>query len=172
MKNITKAQLVGTLIGTTGAKPVTVLARTVADTRKNPFGKIFKVRRINGMVNFQYAEGVKRRLEKEGKPEESFHQGQSWHEPVLENGHLTPLAKHKTKNEKLYIRLMHLKSLGEEIYFDEGGDSLTKEQVEPYLSKKSSYSNQGLDNPLKILTIDLDGILELSMDQEVYEVTQ
>ena len=170
MKNITKNDLVCVLVGVTKSQPVTILARTDSRARKNPYGKIFKVRRINGMVSFDYQAGVERRLAKEGKSKENFSPGESWHKPVEHEGHLTPLCIHKEKREKIYLRLMVNKGLGEPLYFDEHGEELPKEQVKPYLPKKSSYDNQGLDNPLVFTTFDLDNVVEISVENEKYKV--
>ena len=170
MKNITRNELVSVLLGVNHAAPVTILARTDARAKKNPFGRIFKVRLVNGMVGFSYTHGVERRLAKEGKPKEDFTPGESWHMPVEFEGHLTPLCIHKEKREKIYLRLMVNKGLGEPLYFDEHGEELPKEQVKPYLPKKSSYDNQGLDNPLEFKVFELDNIVEISVENEKYKV--
>ena len=163
----TQEEMVRVLSAVRGATPITFVARTDTKALKtgNPYGKIYKTSRVNGMVCFKYPEGVIRRLEKEGKSPDEFLQGESWHEAVLTtDGKLTPFCRHKT-NGSVYIRFMFLNRY-EVIYRSETGQVLTEEQVRPFLPKKSGYANQGLDEPLRFVTYKLSGISEMTVGEE------
>jgi hypothetical protein len=170
MRTVTRNQLIGLLLGVSGSTPVTFTARTDARCRKNPYSKkIFKVARVNGMVNVNYAKTVERARVKEGKKPE-FKQGDSWHEPVVPEGKLTPLCVAKHDNDKCYLRFILERTLGEPIYFTEGGDELSKEQIKDYLPRSNSYENQGLDRPRRFLTYSLENLLEVTVDGQTYKV--
>lgn len=169
MPKITQKELVGVLLGTAGARPVTFLARVDARCRKNKYGKIFKVAKYNGIVNLSYSKTVERARIKEGK-KPKFRQGESWHEPVVPEGKWTPLCVHKHDNNKAYLRVVIERTLGKPIYFTEDGDEIDKEQIEGYLPKPNGYKNQGLEKPRRFITVDLENVLEISIDGKTYEV--
>jgi hypothetical protein len=170
MKKISRKELVGILLRcSNGASAISFLARTDARCRKNPFGKIFKVSKFNGMVNLNYTKTVERARIKEGKTPE-FRKGESWHEPVVPEGKLTPLCVHKHDNDKAYLRFIIESVIGEPIFFTEGGDEVSKDQIKDYLQKRSGYQNQGLENPRRFITVDVANILEISIDGDQYQV--
>lgn len=174
MQAITRDELIGKLLGTSGATFATITATTDARAKKtgNPFGKIFKEATVNGCLNFHYDAGVERRLAKEGKTADEFKKGESWHEPVLQDGNLTPLCQHKTDKSKVYVRFMLVQKVGETIYREENGREIPADQVKPFLPKPSGYANQGLDNPLVILTYDLDNVDQLTIGGETYKLVE
>lgn len=147
------------LIGIRGSRICTVKYKTDAKVKKNPYGKITKINTVQGLVNFYYNEGVKRRLLKEGKSEQDFRSGESWHEPVLVGGRISPICRNKKDITKFYLRFMYLRKLGMSQYFV-GNDPIEESKILQWLASGSSYSNQGLDKPLVFLTISLDNILE------------
>jgi hypothetical protein len=169
--NISVNSLVEIFLRTFGATPVTFIAATTPNMRKtgNPYsGRVTKVARINGMVNFQYDAGVIRRLEKEGKSADEFTAGTSWHTPVKVDGKLTPLCEHKSNGQQ-YLRFMLGAVLECEYQLDDG-TVIDKATLEPWLVKGSDYANQGLENPLCFLTYKLDSIKSITMDGTTYIV--
>ncbi len=169
---ISEAELVQLLSTLRGASFITITAKTDARLKKtgNPHGKVWKVNRVNVCVNFQYDQGVLRRLEKEGKSEEDFRKGESWHTPVLtDDGKLTPFCSHN-KTGQLYLRCQRLATIGEAAYFTEGGVELTRADVCDFLPKSSTYENQGLDKPLEFLVYGLEGIVEVVVAGVTYVV--
>lgn len=147
---------------------------TYTDTRArktgNPFGKIWKRSRMNVMVNFHYNEGVRRRLEREGKNPDDFTPAESWHQAVLDSkGRMTPFAMHKSEGT-LYVRCMHIATVGEPRFYDDAGKELDYAAVKPFLPEKSSYANQGLDTPLVFLTLKLASVKEVTIDGVDYVV--
>ncbi len=157
------------LMGIKGSQFVSIIANTEPRMRKtnNPYiGRVRKIARVNGIVNFHYDEGVLRRLEKEGKSAEDFRKGESWHEPVVtENGSLTPFCRHKTSGE-LYLRLM-LNNLTSEYIDVVNNHTVDEKDIAPFLVK-NGYDNQGLDQPLRFLTYKMDSIKVVSANGKTF----
>lgn len=175
--SINRNQLINGLLKIKGAKPITMICETVPRMRKtnNPFfGRIIKRAEINGMVNFHYDKGVLRRLKKEGKDSSDFCRGTSWHEPVMIDGKLTPLCKHKSKDDK-YIRFMLRNGIESTYCWTDSGDMLTDdeaEQVETFIQSSNSYDNQGLDEPLIFLTYGIESVKVIRIDKQTYTIKQ
>lgn len=165
-RSITKNKLVEMLKGVHGSTFVGLVTRTDPKMRvtNNPYKDlgIKKVRHISGIVNFKYEDGVNRRLEKEGK-EADFVAKDNWHEPVIVDGKLTPLCKHKTKDD-YYIRISERNS--KSFFVDSKGNEVAKSLLDPWLPKVSSYNGQGLDNPLEFKTLGLDSIESIQINNE------
>ena len=170
---ITSDELVKVLETQRGATFISFLVETDAKMRKtgNPYLGAKKVAKVHGMLNFLYDEAVQRRLEKEGKPADSFRKGESWHEIVTrEDGTLTPFCRHKETGE-LYLRFMHQNTL-DAIYVDVNGNRISVDEITPFLQKPSGYGNQGLDNPVRILTYKLSGIREITLNGTTYQIAK
>ena len=168
---ISSREMVEMLSAHKGATFATIIVETEPKLKKtgNPFVGVTKMAKVNICLNFQYEAGVLRRLAKEGKSEEDFKRGESWHTPVLNaDGGLTPFCQHKT-NGKIYLRSMLVNPFGHQ-YFDANGNELTDEQVNPFLPAKSDYSNQGLteSEPLRFLVYGLDGIKSITFGGTTY----
>lgn len=164
---IPKNRLYQVLVEPKGATFVTLTALTDARAKKtnNPFGKINKLTKLNCMVNFNYDEGVRRRLLAEGKDPETFQPGSSWHEPVFDQGRLTPICKHKQEGS-LYLRVAILKVLEAPRYFTQDGKEIDREKIKEFLPAPSTYDNQGLEEPLRFACYKLDSIKELIINGE------
>jgi hypothetical protein len=168
---ITRNQLVDMMLRSFGSNIITIHIQTEPKMRKtgNPFMGTVKFASYNGMVGFYYDAAVLRRLEKEGKSADSFRKGESWHEPVIVSDKLTPLCRHKT-NGNLYLRFMINSMLS--CRFDLNGQTIDREDLEPFLTDNSgSYENQGLDKPVRIITIKIDNVNRITMDGQTYELT-
>lgn len=146
-----------------GSLMMTVSVSVEPKMRKtdNPYyGKVRKNSRYNGQVNFHYDPAVIRQLEKEGKSPDCFRKGESWHEPVIrEDGTLTPFCQHK-KNGKRYLRFRILNTIDSE-YVDDNNNRIEKSELEKYLQESGGYANQGTDNPVRIITVDLDNVTKI-----------
>jgi len=172
--NRAKATIYDTFIGIIGAKIMNIEILTDARLKKtnNPFAMpVMKFNNINGMVNFHYDNNVKAQLEREGKSIESFNQGESWHEAVLDDeGRLTPFCKHKRTGE-YYLRFRRLTTIGEPFYVDNQGNTLTKEQIQDFIPVKNSYGNQGTEKKIEIMVIKFENILSVTIDSVKHEFT-
>lgn len=176
-KILTIFQLQTLLQDIKGACFLSFVAETVPTMKKtgNPHMDrgIKKVARVHGLINFQYEDGVLRRLEKEGKQSSDFQRGTSWHEPVFrEDGTMTPFAQHKNpeKRNLSYLRFMKRGRI-EAVYEDEFGNEVNENELKPWL-RKSRYGNQGLDDPLEILVYGLDKIREITIKGQTYVIAQ
>lgn len=173
---ITRSQLAQRLLDLKGSSFITFTALTDTDAKKtgNPFPlPITKRSKVRGVVNFQYVEGVLRRLEKEGKPPDAYKKGDSWHRPVLSpDGKLTPLSCHKKDASRRYIRFMYLDTLGRPAFFDATGRERTLEEVAPFLKVRSEYKNQGLDAPLQFHLYGINGIERADFAGNDYTVSE
>lgn len=179
MATITREQLVEQLMQLKGSAAATFTATTEADVYAKdqrtkqpiPFARpIQKTSTVNGMVNFHYDVGVLRRLEKEGKSPDEFRAGTSWHQPILDDGKLTPLCAHKSDSKRLYVRFMRISTVEEPSYKDAEGKEVNKEDLKPYMKPVNSYANQGLEDPLVFLTYSLDSIQEIRMGGDTYTI--
>ena len=171
-KIITVDEFINLVSEKLGSQILSVETKTDARAKKtgNPFGQITKRQTMSIMTGFTYDAGVLRRLAKEGKSPEDFQKGESWHEAVLDGeGRLTPFARHKGSGE-LYLRVMHLKNVGETRYFDQSGSEITREQCEKWLPKKNEYANQGLEQPLIFLTLKLSSVTAATISGERVEI--
>ena len=170
---IDEQELVNMLSSERGATFITFVAETEPKMRKtgNPFnGRVVKVAKVNGMVNFHYDKAVERRLEKEGKDVADFQRGTSWHEPVIRaDGTLTPFCQHKTKGD-WYLRFMLCGNAIESEYRYIDGTIIDTAEIIPWLTKSKPYTNQGTDEPVKILTYKIGGIVRIVMNNTNYIV--
>lgn len=171
-ESVTIDDMVTKLFDVKGSQFVSIVTETVPKMRKtgNPYAETaVKVNKYRGIVNFHYDEGVLRRLAKEGKSPDDFKRGESWHEPVLHDGKLTPFCRHK-KTDKLYLRFMY-QGADEPTYFNrETGLQIPTDALAPFLPEREAYGNQGLDDPLKFLVFGLDSILAINVAGESLRV--
>jgi len=173
---VSEKRMIDMLSDIRGAEFITFIARTEPKMRKtgNPFtGRVVKVAKVNGQINFSYERAVLKQLEKEGKSPADFQQGESWHEAVVRNdGTLTPFCKHKT-NGSLYLRFRLIGSIESEYRWANSDTPLTSaevDQLKPFIVV-STYSNQGIENPdnvVKFLTYGFSSIKVLTMNKETF----
>lgn len=172
LKKISQQELIVQLSQVVGSHFISVVTETeLSKMRKtnNPwYGNVIKRSVQSGLVNFQYDEGVRRRLEKEGKDPSSFESGTSWHEPVKIGNHLTPFCKHKQTGD-LYLRFQ-LHNSDSEYFNKTTGDPIDKDTIAPFLYDSKSYSNQGLDKPLMIITPKLSSIKEIKFGGQKFSI--
>lgn len=160
-----KGQIIG-LITNTDAR---------AKKRGNPFGEIRKLKALTVNPQTDYAKAIDRRLEVDVpkpfvpvagyKPREKrnkIEQVKGW-----------PLGVHVGKN-RVYFRCVNPKVSKVE-YRDEAGNTLSWEEVVPWLPKKRDTRQQadrGLEgkDQVKYQDVDLDNVVQCSMGGQIYEV--
>jgi hypothetical protein len=155
-----------------GAMFVSIVARTDARLKKtdNPLAlPVWKVSRVNGVVNFNYASAVNRQRgrefdEADGEAFELFEpEPRKW--GVRLKG--LPFVQHK---DQVYLEMKVERSLGY-AYEDNNGNPLTNEQVEPFLPKASSNADhQGVDREIILRDYNLKNILQITFLGETYNV--
>lgn len=133
-------------------------------------GQVFKRARVNGVVNFRYANSVNRQRIREALAANFIAAGRKWGTHVVG----TPFIVHVTKagEWKLYLEVKVERSLGYE-YLDAQGNEIPKEQVHFYLPQKSE-SRQGVEKEVILRDYDVQNItgmringVEVAQEQEV-----
>ena len=125
MDTITLADLKALFDTRKGAQIVTLVTHTAPNMRKtnNPFyGRVIKVSKVNGVVNFNYANSVERQRLREDHPEPEFTP-----EPRAWGVHIphTPFIEHKGET---YLEMKVERSVEAPEYFIDG-EPANAEQV-------------------------------------------
>jgi hypothetical protein len=151
----------------------------------NPYvDRVVKVNYYGGMVNFKYDEGVLRRLAKEnaarekaGVPTKDFEGGEGWHRVVCVDGKMTPICVNKKipvgaedTAEDFYLWFAIFRTRSPRYFDIETGAEIAKDEIAPYLPKRTEYANQGLDNPLVYRIFKMAGIRRMRIGGECYEI--
>jgi hypothetical protein len=140
-------------------------ATTVTDARLkktgNPFGKVLKHSRVNGIIGFDYEAGVNRLAAKEGK-EAREAKPRAWGE-ISED---KIFVEHKGAT---YLRTRIERTLEEPRYFrEDNGEELTKEQVAPFLPAKRKSSTQAdLEGEIVECDYKLESLTQLKLGGQV-----
>lgn len=158
-----------------GSQFLTVLTKTIPKMRKNGnpyFGKVSKISRFNGTVGFDYDAAVERRLNKEGTPLTAFSRGASALRVELDAvGRLTPFSRHPETGAE-YLRMMLTPSATESVFVsNDTGEEVLRTDLEPYLSDTGGYSNQGLKDPVRIITPRVENIVAVVTSGETLVVS-
>lgn len=117
------------------------------------------------VTGFKYAYNVQKRREEEGLAPE-FQQGDVWYNLVTKS-----LAVHKDDATKFYFRYQYLPKsiISADYYFK--GDGIERMMFEKFKEDKSgAYANQGLTDALKVQVVDVNNIIELSLNGTTYIV--
>ncbi len=116
------------------------------------------------VTGFDYENSVNNRREKEGK-EKDFESKENWMEFISKG-----LVTDKSTGTKFYLRYQYQKDskLEQEYLFN--GNPILKQLFESYMSQRSEYENQGLDNPLQFQVVNLDNVMEISINKNKYEL--
>jgi len=176
----TAENLVELLGSVKGAKIVTITTKTQPSFQRtddksnpNPFcGKtvkdhdVWKISRVNGIVNWDYAKSVNRQLDREGQEADFEAKPRKWGTRL--SG--LPFVVHVGKDGKvqLYLEMKVERSL--DYHYEDGfGNEIPKEKVSPFL-RKSGPSRQGTDNEIILRDYRMDGILAIRYQGTTYVV--
>lgn len=133
-------------------------------TNPNPyFGQIKNLsRKYKIITGFDYEKSVNNRLESEGK-DQTFESKGNWFD-VISKG----LVTDKKTLSKYYFRYQYMKdsTLEQEYFYN--GNPIEKTLFESYMKQKTTYENQGLDNPLMFQVVNVDNINEITMNGVKY----
>lgn len=163
---ISKEQLQAMLRESKGAKIVTLTTITRPELKKdNPYSNVVKISRINGIVNFKYANAVNKQREREGKETDFKPQKRKWG-TRLEG---LPFVSHVNKEgkHKLYLEVKIEKVLSTE-YKSDDGSVIDKKDIEPFMKKGSFGDYQGLDKEVVIKDYDVANIATIDIDGRGY----
>lgn len=132
---------------------------------RNPFvGGVFSRTRMYKIVTgFDYEESVERRRVKEGLTPEFQNEDDKeiWYNLVSKG-----LVVHKDDPTKFYFRYQKLNNSTIEHRYEYRGNTIERQLFESYLTKRNTeeYSNQGLDNPLRMKVVKLENIVRLNIN--------
>ncbi len=147
-----------------GAKPITITTSTTPDLvggKSCPLsGRVQKVSRVNGFINFNYEKAVNRQLTREEKEAEFEAHPRKW------GSRVKGFVVHESKGEKkVYLEVKVEKSLDHEYYVD--GQKVSDDVVTPYLRPKSE-SRQGTDKEVMVRDYRISNILRLCCGGQDY----
>lgn len=148
------------------SSPVTILAITEAAARKNPFGKIYKLAKVNGFIGNNYEANVRTQEIREGHLPPQFNVSpRSW-------GSRTGKCLVRNGNDNFYLAIRPIKVIHSPVYYVEKEGKLQrvkKEMVAQYLIKPKA-PNQGLNKPVLYRNYKLENIKKIRMMGEILKI--
>lgn len=147
-----------------GAAPATITVKTFPRmvNKENPYyNLIYKLAKVNGMINCNYESMVNRQRIREGKDPDFEALKRSW--GIRMTG--TPLVLHKNK------QYLEIKVQGSEYeYRYISSDKLVnKDSVNPFILT-SSTARQQLDNPVILRDYSLENIKGIAVEGKFFEI--
>jgi hypothetical protein len=142
-----------------GAKIITLIVMTKADI---PTKEVYKLSRVNGIVNFQYSNSVNRQREREEKEPDFVPKKRKWGTRL--SG--LPFVSHVTKdgNHRLYLEVKVERVLSTE-YRNAEGKTIPEEEITPLLKgKKSQKEHQGVEKEVVLRDYDVANILGVTIN--------
>ena len=162
----TAENIVDLLSSIKGARVVTITTKTEpALTAGNPFDKdnLFKISRVNGMVNWNYANSVNRQLGREGQPATFAAEPRKWGTRLQG----LPFVVHtKDGGLRLYLEMKVERSLDYH-YEDANGNPIDKDMVNPWLKPKGK-SRQNVEKEVMLRDYRMDHIIAIATGGTVY----
>lgn len=158
---ITKNDIIEAIKSRKGAAFITFYALTEAQksAAKNA-QKVYKLSRVNGIVNFVYENSVNNQLRREGKEFAFTAKPRKW------GVHVSPsIIEHKGK---FYLQVKVERTLGKPKYFTNG--KLVNKAEISHLLKESRASGQPCDKEVILRDYSFDAITSLSMDGKCYKL--
>lgn len=165
MGQMTRQLLEATLRNLKGTVIATVTVYSDARARKtgNPFGKIFKRTKINGVLNFKYVNSVNNQRVREGGTPDFVPAARAW--GVRIEG--TPIVEHKGN---VYVEMKVERCLSTE-YFDDSGSPLSEKHVKDYLPQHSSSAeHQGVEKEIILRDINIENIEAITVSGNTWEI--
>jgi hypothetical protein len=134
---------------------------------RNPFfdnGIFNDSKKYKIVTGFDYEKNVNSRLTKEGK-DSNFESQDNWFD-VISKG----LVTDKKTGTKFYFRYQYQLDSTLEQNFSFEGNTIDKIVFQQFITEKSNYENQGLDNPLRFQVVDLKNIVTINLNGNKYEI--
>ena len=125
--------------------------------------KILKRSRVNGVLGYNYENSVNNQREREGKDSDFQQEERRW-------GVRLDRVWVSHKGE-LYFTVKVERSLEEPRYFTESGVELSRDEVKPYLPKKSKSSRQGTDKEIIHREYKLSSLRGITMNRQTFEIS-
>lgn len=133
--------------------------------RNNPYhGRVLKLSRVNGCINWKYSRAVNRQRKREDKPQDFLAAERVWGNRIG----FCPLVIHLLDVPYFYLELKRERV--ERWYFDnETLQPIPEVELIPYLPKRAK-SRQKLDREVVLRDYRLDHIAEMSIDGETWQI--
>lgn len=168
-RNVSLEEIRQHLLSIRGSSFISVITKTKPRMRKTGnafYDRVTKISRFDGVVGFDYESGVNRRLVKEGKQADfTASSPTNGITPFFrEDGTFTPLATNS--HNEWYLRMQLNDNKYEPVYLLDDLP-IPVDAVEPYLQRSNSYTNQGVENTLKIICPKLENIVLIAANNEV-----
>lgn len=168
MRQVTPTQIEEILCDTRGAKAVTITAKTEVRLKKaarDIFGQVFKLSRVNGMINWNYEGAVNRQREREGVEGDFVSHPRAWGVRMPR----TPFVQH---NDTLYLELKVQKSVDEPSYVNAAGETVNINLIREHLPASSSSSRQGVEKEIILRDYKMESITSITMDKTSYIIVR
>jgi len=174
-QEITRDQMIEILNAIKGCKPVTIefasppkmLTKSKVDKSPNPYrDDVLKVRRYNGMVNFEYENSVNNQREREGG-EKDFKVGQASYGTHVGDNRI--IVEHEDGIRK-YVQFK-LENVIEQHYEKISDGSLIDTQsLSDFFSDRPANKGQGVEKSIKIQRILATNIKAFVHNKVRYEI--
>ena len=132
--------------------------------------EVVKESAFSAGIGYDYATSVKNKLLKEGKSEDEYEAGETWHIPY--NGSKV-IRQHRKTGELYFYVSLNTNNPSKAEYFDvKNGTVIPKEVLEEFLPVEKAPTNQGVEegNEVLVRTLKLGSVASLSACNEVYNV--
>ena len=166
---VTVSQLVSILVSVSSSTFVNLFIETEPrmNKRGNPFfGRVKKITSGNYLIGCDYEQRVQNNEQREGI------------EPTFEASenkvgyHIGKCVLHNDNTGKDYLFYERFDETPPQVQFTCDGDVIEKQLFEDYLVKSSGYSNQGLDRTVKVQSVKIENIKEMTLNGVRYEVVK
>lgn len=171
-REVTPEELKDLLMSRKGANFVSFESETDARLRKtgNPFGEVRKTSKVNGMINWVYANAVNRQRSREGQPVGEDGEVEHFEPKPRKWGTRIKGTPFVENNGKLYVEIKVERTLSKPTYRDADGNVLTAEQVAPFLPKRKKNARQGVDKEVILRDYSMDNIRRIKVNGETFVV--
>jgi hypothetical protein len=144
-----------------GARIVTIVTKTQPRlTKGHNLGEVFKVSRVNVVVNFSYSNSVNRQMGREGLEQDFVAQPRKWGIRIAG----TPFVEH---NGNLYLEAKIEKSLDYR-YEDAKGSEIDIALVNPFLPAARKPSTQTQEKEIMLRDYNMSNVVGITMDGETW----
>lgn len=144
---------------------------TETTVRMNKTGNKFynlvkKISNQNVIIGNTYENRVNNNLEREDK-DRNFE--------VSKNNvgeHFSKVVLYNENTKKFYLQYERFNEVKPKVFYSFNDNEIDYNLFKDYIVKSSNYSNQNLDNTVKVMSVTLNNIKELSMFGKKYIITE
>lgn len=167
MKQITKNELIALLIGIVNPTFINMMTVTKVRMRKtgNPYhDQVFKAKIGNYLIGTEYEKRVNNNLDREGKNTDF----QASENKVGE--HVSKVLLFNDKTQKYYLQHERFDNSAIETRYLYKGNIIEKKVFESFISESNNYENQGLDKTVKVMSVTVDNIKQITVNGQTYTI--